>query len=594
MQDYKYEQLPTADKKYAIRLLDVHPANALEEPIICSLSQASLTSSPVYSALSYACGKGQLDKIITCNGFRLAITSHLDMALRRFRASKQRTIWIDAICISQSNIVERNHQVTIMGNIYKQARQVFVYLGESSRDDDFTAIALAKKLTVMSSWMDHYGSEEALSQATLPPAESVMQRQTINLWRLKKAGFPDGKKSNLRFCGLPAFSDTAWIALRLLYARNWFQRTWIIQEAVFCPKVTVYLGCHSIDWKFLPEIGGFVNSLELQSIVPAPEESALDCLAGEETTLLIDYLRKIHSANTSIDLLQLLTVTRTSFTTDPKDKIFALLGLANNDMDAPRPEYGKPVETVYIDFATYFVSKGQGSELLQDPALGFGTMDIPSWVPDWTSSASRVPRWNHRHFKTAGMTKGNVRNGEPSNILIIEGTLLDEIEYLGPEAPPELVGEGESYYCGDAWDLWDLETRAMIFGEQTEVDQSLLDRYARTLLADNEITSNPSFSPSDEYLKMIRRESDDFKGLARYSVHMTRFCVTNRGRMALVPRHSKLQDRVSVILGVSTPLLLRNAQEGHYSIVGRAYVEGIMYGQAVNVENFTPQDITIQ
>ena len=365
---------------------------------------------------------------------------------------------------------------------------------------------------------------------------------------------------------------------------------------MLCSKVRVFLGCHSIDWKFLPEIGSFVNSLELQSIVPAPEESALDCLAGEETTLLIDRLRKVHSANESIDLLKLLAVTRTSFTSDPKDKIFALLGLASHDADAPRPNYGKPVETVFQDFAAYFVSRGRGSELLQDPALGFGAMVKSPWVPDWTSSALQVLRWNYRHFKAAGTTNSNMKIGDSPSILIVEGILLDEIESLSPEAPPELVGEGESYYCGDAWDLWELKARALVFGEQTEVDPILLDQYARTLLADikDETTSSPSFSPSDEYLKMLRCQSETFKSLALYSVSKTRFCVTNQGRMALVPGHSLLEDRILVILGVSTPLIVRKAQGGCHSIVGRAYVEGIMYGEAVNVQNFTSQDIKLQ
>lgn len=44
-------------------------------------------------------------------------------------------LWIDAICIDQTRVRERNHQVNVMGDIYLKAECVIVWLGECSHDD---------------------------------------------------------------------------------------------------------------------------------------------------------------------------------------------------------------------------------------------------------------------------------------------------------------------------------------------------------------------------------------------------------------------------------------------------------------------------
>ena len=54
-------------------------------------------------------------------------TKHVDPPRNEF--------WIDAVCINQNDIVERNHQVAQMSMIYARAWRVLVWLGRSSRDD---------------------------------------------------------------------------------------------------------------------------------------------------------------------------------------------------------------------------------------------------------------------------------------------------------------------------------------------------------------------------------------------------------------------------------------------------------------------------
>ena len=74
------------------------------------------------------------------------ITTNLEAALRYLSYSDvERVLWIDAICIDQSNVEERNHQVPLMKTIYSNADAVQVWLGEPT-DGDYDTIALLKGL----------------------------------------------------------------------------------------------------------------------------------------------------------------------------------------------------------------------------------------------------------------------------------------------------------------------------------------------------------------------------------------------------------------------------------------------------------------
>ncbi|KIY02081.1 uncharacterized protein Z520_02219 [Fonsecaea multimorphosa CBS 102226] len=85
---------------------------------------------PHYNALSYMWGSAECEKTTYINGLRLKIRMNLWEFLRRYQYDNISTpIWIDALCIDQGSIEERNHQVQRMGIIYKHARRVLVWLG---------------------------------------------------------------------------------------------------------------------------------------------------------------------------------------------------------------------------------------------------------------------------------------------------------------------------------------------------------------------------------------------------------------------------------------------------------------------------------
>lgn len=132
----------------AIRVLTVLPSRTLESEIICELCEVQLgnvqdldkrsngrplfssRSSTSYEALSYVWGSSECDRRIVCNGEYMTITSSCYYALVYLRKTrKRRRLWIDAICINQEWTQERNSQILLMGDIYRHATRVVIWLG---------------------------------------------------------------------------------------------------------------------------------------------------------------------------------------------------------------------------------------------------------------------------------------------------------------------------------------------------------------------------------------------------------------------------------------------------------------------------------
>ena len=126
-----HEAVPLTLAK-SIRLLVLHPSTLSTFTPVCFFVHAQLDEYPVYEALSYTWGSSDSPKSILCDGRPFKIGQNCNNAIRdlRYRRTK-RLLWIDAVCIDQTSKLERNHQVSMMTDIYRQAQTVCVYLGDS-------------------------------------------------------------------------------------------------------------------------------------------------------------------------------------------------------------------------------------------------------------------------------------------------------------------------------------------------------------------------------------------------------------------------------------------------------------------------------
>ncbi|KAK1673633.1 heterokaryon incompatibility protein-domain-containing protein [Colletotrichum godetiae] len=115
------------------RFLRIHPAkNDNDHLICCTLDHIAFGEKPSYEALSYRWGDEALAQTIVLNGHHFLVRKNLHDALQYLRnRGNIGLLWIDAICIDQANVQERNRQVAIMRHIYFRAHTVVVWLGST-------------------------------------------------------------------------------------------------------------------------------------------------------------------------------------------------------------------------------------------------------------------------------------------------------------------------------------------------------------------------------------------------------------------------------------------------------------------------------
>lgn len=125
--DYQYSDLSGAKH---IRLLRLQPGRD-RDPIRCELYQTDLnTCNDRYDALSYVWGSQETLIRIQIGDAGLGIGPDLHHALTDLRKiDHPRLLWIDAICIDQSHVEERNVQVPLMREVYRNASRTICYLG---------------------------------------------------------------------------------------------------------------------------------------------------------------------------------------------------------------------------------------------------------------------------------------------------------------------------------------------------------------------------------------------------------------------------------------------------------------------------------
>jgi hypothetical protein len=165
-------------------------------------------------------------------------------------------------------------------------------------------------------------------------------------------------------------------AVGSLFARPWFQRIWTIQEAFLPTKALFIAGETSVDWVCLSLTR--VRDLKLHIY-----------MSSEGPPGLLQWLERRHSHT---DLLFALTTTRNSLATDPRDKIYGLLGLLNEPRyESLVPNYDLTPEEVFINTTVFLISTHRSLAVLSCVETRDADGPLPSWVPDWSSQTSLQP-----------------------------------------------------------------------------------------------------------------------------------------------------------------------------------------------------------
>lgn len=134
---------PLDQPKHETRVVRLHPRRCLTDPdIICDIITLDLRTAPEYEALSYEWGcpptSASNQYTIQINSRLMVIRRNLWLALYELRdRRKPRTLWIDALCVNQLNVLERNCQVSRMGDIYSQAIRVVAWIVSIGKKNPF-------------------------------------------------------------------------------------------------------------------------------------------------------------------------------------------------------------------------------------------------------------------------------------------------------------------------------------------------------------------------------------------------------------------------------------------------------------------------
>ncbi|SMR41417.1 unnamed protein product [Zymoseptoria tritici ST99CH_1E4] len=376
MQPFRYDAL---DGPNSFRLLRLLPERGPR--VHCELIDSTLSHPGPYEALSYTWGCDEKVEPITLNNKTLWITDNLHTALQHLLLpDRARVLWIDGICIDQSNDAEKSEQVRHMASIYSQADQVVFWLGK----------ATAEVRTLM----------ECLNQ--LGP-----------LLDQKSYSFDDAKALWSDIHAQNDVRDAAQVGLHTLLKRPWFSRVWILQEVARARRGVVCAGPSTVPAAVFALAPALLNPNHhskmsfwrpVIDLMSAPAKHSLTWMRAP-------------------DLYTLLSKTMESQATDPRDKIFALLGMSEQaqDRDSVEVNYAKPAHQVYQHVLQYLapMPKSTRREVLDIAATAPGLATVVVMVYDKTSRSGQTRRGCHsrhadmdtsRHW--AGITGGN-EEGDP-------------------------------------------------------------------------------------------------------------------------------------------------------------------------------------
>ena len=186
---------------------------------------------------------------------------------------------------------------------------------------------------------------------------------------------------------LLAVDKLSWAAFKQARSLPWFSRTWVAQEMSVNKNTSIVLGRERVTWdKFLA--ASLIVEEAFFSAVP------LDFMAMHSLPMFATIRRRLQDKGPyeAVDLLRILEGTRFLGSSDPRDKIYAFLGLFDNESIKkwlPYPDYDAGVVDVYTAFAAVLGLQGGATlGLLQSSGTSQTSQNylssLPSWVPDWS------------------------------------------------------------------------------------------------------------------------------------------------------------------------------------------------------------------
>ncbi|KAF6819833.1 hypothetical protein CPLU01_12941 [Colletotrichum plurivorum] len=562
--------------RWALRYATLEPGTG-SQPISCRLTQSSLGASKgTYEALSYAWGDTTSQVNIQLDGQSFLVTRNLATALSCLRhPKKERALWIDAICINQSDAAEAALQVRRMWAIYRYSSRVAVFLGDAGPGTR-KAFKLVKNLA------------RNVRHGDYPRITAMLADEGLR---------------------------ESWGALQELMARPWLNRAWVVQEYAVATDVVFLCGKLKMPGQTFSKALDILGDYKWNAPIPPGREYFVRHVIPTPISHLsktrTEYQESGPEART-VDPVSVLYRFRGRESSDPRDKVYSLFHLMG-DNGMLKPDYGKSVQSLYKDVVRASIESSKSLVALNhhNRTVPCGVPGLPTWCPDWTvprGLGPRIPLWSNGY--TAGGDGGPLARFEGES-LILKGRVLEKVSWVTTFEPTTFKNRGI---------LLDLikTAEARYLSERLEANMAnrseLLDAFRRTIVASRIREKGPRneftvLEPSDadelweSWLETIEDESSGalqgkakIYGDALYTALVGRsFFLTESGHLGIADNPVQPGCILGVFPGSRVLLCLqeRESDTPERTLVCRSnaktdndsYLHGFMDGEAMNTDD---------
>lgn len=407
-----YETLPSQGSIRLVRLCESEVGT-----ISLVLTVHELSHAVPFIAFSYTWGsatRGLLEDepertiefhTIQCNGKAFSVRQNLFDALCQVSDKKYSEYFgIDAICVNQDNIAERNAQVALMGELYKTAEEVYVWLGK-----------------------DEAGVENVMwaTEELLPAIE-----------RIRRDRGPDFKVSEMAnrelgsLLGLDDYMRRLGRYFAFTHKRTWFQHAWTLQEVVNSRYHSLHCGQHELSWEGMFQVEDFVGrtnwhhlkievnddlQVDADEVEEAPniqllvakkemirrwtmpsEAATAASVTNVPEAMAMDYGAEMEEEFAPVFYGALLFNTQSTACTDPRDKVYSRFGILRSCFPGHRtdmflPDYKMSTREVYYQTAKAILENSPPLTFLGCLDLPQEVLNLPSWVPQYERMGKLLP-----------------------------------------------------------------------------------------------------------------------------------------------------------------------------------------------------------
>ncbi|TLD04258.1 uncharacterized protein PgNI_12194 [Pyricularia grisea] len=625
MENYQYRPLSAARQIRIFRLFAGGEANELSGELV----HASFDKLPVFLALSYAWGNSEMMKTIRCSNLSFRVKINLYSALRHLRQPDSDTLlWADALCINQEDIPERNQQVRMMGDIYAAAERTIIWLGPESKEINLAFDWLQSFAAALGELLNHLPT--AGMQSAAKNMEGLIADQLQTIFAKVKASSTINQKD-------------AYQCISVLLQRSWFTRKWIIQELFQSRKPMLAAGRNFLDWTTLALWLEFIQLQPTQGgmlICNFPESQDSDTKVPSLQLARATLLGRIQRSPKRL-LMYNLATTLDFECGEPRDHIFALVGIASDANRFNIIDYGSTVEDICRQLANVCVSDATSLRLLW--LIGYLMpleRRLHSWVPNLeTVVADRrngsnltSPFWAEKptDYSAAGDSVLQASVDAARGLLRIRGRIVDKIQLLGQDcrslrnadfAAFAKVPESRRSFENDCKKVLERRYRWMeqciaiakttssangeetfsnaLWGSPRISEESLqgvesaghrLSAHLRLL---EDIKSNESSTSSSAFTKMESYPDYDLEDKIAEG-QRRRFGSTVNRRTGWLPPMAKEGDLICIFDGMDLPYAICSGADGRYLLIGECVITGLMNGEGMKLPNIESEIIVLE